>query len=403
MGTRRGARDARGGFLARLSRSVGSPLDWTDVQKTVLLFVPPVPFILFYIARIESLLAHPEAEPYIDRPSLVFVERMLFLFLAVFGALSATWLALRRSHGSHEVFVRTAIYAWFVSIGLASYVVGPFSSPVLLGFLAGGMTAFLLFDARRVASGAVLGMAVLIGTTLLERLRLIPYGPVFAGVVFEGRRPPDTWVYWNLAFTVVLTSFVLAATGVAMTLARQRQAEIAMLLRVDPLTGLANRRTIDATLAIEVARSKRSGIGFAIVMIDLDHFKRINDTHGHAAGDMVLVETGAAVRRNLREVDVAGRYGGEELILLLPDTDLRGARAVAERVRLAIAELTVGIGGAEVLHVTASAGCAAFAPETNVDADEVVKSADAAMYRAKAKGRNRVEVAEEDAVPLAAD
>lgn len=401
MGTRLGPADARAGWLVRLSRSIGSPLDWTDVQKTVLLFVPPVPFILFYIARIESLLAHPEAEPYIDRPSLVFVERMLFLFLGVFGALMATWLVLRRSHGSHDVFVRTAIYAWFVSIGLASYVVGPFSSPVLLGFLAGGMTAFLLFDAHRVASGAVLGMAVLIGTTILERLHVIPYGPVFAGVVFDGRRPPDTWVWWNLAFTVVLTSFVLAATGVAMTLARQRQAEIAMLLRVDPLTGLVNRRTIDATLALEVARSKRSGIGFAVVMIDLDHFKKINDTYGHAAGDMVLVETGVAVRGSLREVDVAGRYGGEELILLLPDTDLRGARAVAERVRLAIAELALHLDGREPLRVTASAGCAAFVPATHADADEVVRRADAALYRAKERGRNRVEAAEDQPAELA--
>lgn len=394
--------DGRGGrdtprarlFAERVVDRLGNPLEWTDVDKSIVLFGAPLPFILFYILRIEQLRAHPEVEPYIDRAALTLVERMLFVMVAVFALLLASWLVLRRREGEHDLFVRIAIHAWFGFMAIAAYAVGPYSSTVLVGFLAGGMTAFLLYDVTRAASGAALGLGVIVLTTILERLGALPYGPVFAGVVFGGERPPDPWVLWNAFFTVALTCFVLGSTGLVMSLARTRQAELTLLLRTDPLTGLANRRTLEQTLEREVARAARFGAPLAVVLFDLDHFKRVNDTYGHRVGDAVLTAASGVLAADVRTIDLAGRYGGEELMLVLPETDLEGARVVAERVRASIEALEVLAGDSRVA-VTVSAGCAVLSLPRVGDVDTLVRAADDALYRAKSAGRNRVEVAAE--------
>ncbi len=370
-------------------RALGNPLEWTDIEKTILIFFPPIPFTLFYIFRIRNLLADPTLEPYISRPALGVTQHFLYFIVASFAVLMLLWLGLRRRVGEHDLFVRVVIHSWFVAIAFGSYAVGPFSTPVLLGFMAGGMVVFLLFDARRASQGALVGMLVIVGTSLLERAGVLTYGPVFSHVVFDGRRPPDVWIYLNLAFTIVLTSAVLGGIGLAMSLARARRVELDELLATDVLTGLANRRKLEELLEHEVTRARRFETPLSVVMIDLDHVKQVNDTHGHLAGDAVLSAVGRTVQSELREVDGAGRYGGEELLLVLPGTNLEGARAAAERVRAAIAAQVVEHDG-QRLTVTASAGCATLDPRRPRTAGELVQAADAALYAAKEAGRDRV-------------
>ena len=174
------------------------------------------------------------------------------------------------------------------------------------------------------------------------------------------------------------------------------------LAMVDPLTGLLNRRALCAAMDGEVARSLRHGRALAVMVLDVDHFKRINDRHGHAAGDAVLVALGRTLPEQIRKGDLVGRWGGEEFVLGLVETDLSGARVVAERVRAAVERLVVA-GPEGPIPVTVSVGVAAF--EAHRDLDTAISRADAAMYRAKSQGRNRVEAAggesnaREDAVP----
>jgi diguanylate cyclase (GGDEF)-like protein len=124
-------------------------------------------------------------------------------------------------------------------------------------------------------------------------------------------------------------------------------------------------------------------------MVDLDHFKQINDLHGHAVGDQVLASVGRLLREHVRVIDVAGRYGGEELCVILPSTPLEGACKFAETLRARIAA-QVHHAGARPLQVTASLGVAAFNHMDIADADSLLQQADAALYRAKHSGRNRV-------------
>jgi diguanylate cyclase (GGDEF)-like protein len=159
----------------------------------------------------------------------------------------------------------------------------------------------------------------------------------------------------------------------------------------DPVTDLFNRRFLDEMIDHELACAKRDGYPLVVAMIDLDHFKQVNDTFGHKAGDAVLRALGDLLRAQVREGDVACRYGGEEFALLLPRMPLADASRRAEDWRAALEALVICHGALDI-RVTMSAGLAAY-PAHGASAGELIDAADKALYRAKANGRNRVETA----------
>jgi diguanylate cyclase (GGDEF)-like protein len=161
----------------------------------------------------------------------------------------------------------------------------------------------------------------------------------------------------------------------------------------DELTGLANDRQMKAALDREFERRKRFEAPLAFVMLDLDDFKKVNDTYGHPQGNEVLIEVARVLRELTRDTDEPARWGGEEFTVILPQTDLAGAALLAERMREGIDQLRVKrLDGGEALRVTASFGVAAV-PQSALDEDSLVEAADQALYRAKAAGKNRVECA----------
>ncbi len=158
----------------------------------------------------------------------------------------------------------------------------------------------------------------------------------------------------------------------------------------DPLTQLANRRHFQDVLEKEIAEARRYSSNFSLIMIDIDHFKRYNDAHGHLQGDVVLQEVAQGLRNNIREIDLAARFGGEEFVILMTKTNKEGARAAAEKLRLAVAEKIFP--GAETSQpggkLTLSLGVAEY-PEDSDNATNLLNLADQALYRAKEEGRNR--------------
>ena len=160
----------------------------------------------------------------------------------------------------------------------------------------------------------------------------------------------------------------------------------------EALTGLFNRRFLDATLGRELIRSQREGLPLALIMIDLDHFKRINDSHGHLVGDEVLRRVAFLLNHDSRGSDVVCRYGGEEFLLMLPNMPLAAAQQRAEHYRESLASSVLLIQG-QRLRVTLSAGVACY-PEHGQLPGELLAAADRAMYQAKGRGRNRVALAE---------
>jgi len=161
----------------------------------------------------------------------------------------------------------------------------------------------------------------------------------------------------------------------------------------DGLTALFNRQTLMEHLEKECRRCQRYGGMICVVMMDLDHFKSVNDKYGHQAGDAVLRMVGGKMKANVREVDFVGRCGGEEFIVVLVGTDANGGQVWADRFREIIATTPVPLDGGHVLNVTASLGVAAASGE-KATSHEIIAMADAALYRAKHSGRNRVELSD---------
>jgi diguanylate cyclase (GGDEF)-like protein len=157
----------------------------------------------------------------------------------------------------------------------------------------------------------------------------------------------------------------------------------------DALTGANNREHFDNQLRMELSYARRHATDLALVMFDVDHFKRVNDTYGHPVGDEVLVEISKAARRLIRNEDVFARYGGEEFALILRGIALDGAKAVGERLRERIASLSIETDKGQVT-VTVSVGCASFVTATEQTAEAMVQTADKRLYLAKHGGRNRV-------------
>ena len=173
-----------------------------------------------------------------------------------------------------------------------------------------------------------------------------------------------------------------------------QNAHLYELAMIDGLTGLYVRRYFDARIEEEVERSKRYAGAFSMIMMDVDDFKNLNDTYGHLVGDRVLRAIANVVKSQMRGVDTAARYGGEEIAVILPRTEMVGAYNLAERIREGIAELRLATDEdpPRVLHVTASLGIAAFPESKAVDGTDLVRRADRALYRAKRTGKNRVEL-----------
>lgn len=242
-------------------------------------------------------------------------------------------------------------------------------------------------------------MALAVGAPLgwlsIQALRGTPVRAALAG-------DPGLYLY--------LLAGTAAAFGLFGFLLGEREARLLEMNRqleelavTDPLTGLRNARYFHTRLQEEWAERERTGGPLAVVVIDLDHFKRVNDRYGHLTGDDVLVNTARAIASITRHGETEARVGGEEFALLLPNSTGEEAREVAERVRRAIgaAETRLADSDGEVVRVTASAGVASTAERPVTNGQDLLGAADEALYRAKREGRNRTVVADAGAEPPA--
>jgi two-component system, cell cycle response regulator len=175
----------------------------------------------------------------------------------------------------------------------------------------------------------------------------------------------------------------------------QSQKALRELATIDGLTGVYNRREFNRRLTVEIERSRREGHPVSLLMVDIDHFKKLNDTYGHQSGDDALRHFSALLTKEVRPGDLPARYGGEEFAVILPNADRRDVFAVAERLRTLIAAQDIEIQNNQKVKVTASLGCATFPVDAETE-DSLMAQADAALYKAKQGGRNRVCLAKQE-------
>jgi diguanylate cyclase (GGDEF)-like protein len=322
-------------------------------------------------------------------PALLGGNLLLMAGLAQFVA-AVSWHLLNRGPGvlQHGLLAAAALTVPFIL---------DVSTPVRAGTMSAAMAVLLLpatVIALRQGWRGELSFRVVAAMLLLANAALglcVGFGVWWAR---GGTLPAGTAAFWSSAIFMLAFMAVLAA-GFGFVLAgfERLAAQMRELASVDGLTGAINHNTTVSLLQHSLERGRRESQPVSFVMLDLDHFKRVNDQHGHVIGDQVLRAVAACARARLRGSDVLGRLGGEEFGLVLPATGVTGARHLAEQVRLAVEALELKGDGGKPLRVTLSAGVAEAArsdtPET------LMHLADKALYQAKQKGRNRVIVADD--------
>ncbi len=244
-------------------------------------------------------------------------------------------------------------------------------------------------------------VATLLAGQTVGEISVLDDSPVTASVEAAERTrllAVDEQTFWRMVFTshefstnlLLLLAQRMRAASAALSHGARLRKQYERDATLDGLTGLYNRRWLDERLGRLVNRQRRSGDPLSLLMLDVDHFKRFNESYGHAAGDHVLATVASVILRSVRPTDLVARYGGEEMVVLLPDTPESGARTAGERVRSEIAATPLTLADGRALPpVTVSIGVAELG--AGMEGGALLRQADAALYRAKAAGRNRVE------------
>ena len=284
------------------------------------------------------------------------------------------------------------------------HIAGPVSCSLVFASLLGD------FHARALFSAAIFGTALLAVAALMFRLRselgartrwamiasfLIGAAGFFGRGLNAWLAPEQFSALFSpsplQSFTFLLAFAFVVSSSFGFLLMHVERADIAAkrLATIDPLTGVYNRRTFLELAEREMSRCGRTGAALSVIMLDIDHFKRVNDSFGHIAGDETLRRFVALVQGCLRRADLVVRLGGEEFSVLLPEVQLGEASALAERIRSAVAESPLVI-GSSIIPITVSAGVAALHQADGHNIDHLLHRADSALYQAKNQGRNRV-------------
>jgi len=262
---------------------------------------------------------------------------------------------------------------------------------LVCGLLLGVIAFFDLATPLGIAIGVLYVIVVLLSfwspTTRFTYWVALISSTLIVAVFFY--KPPVAEM-WKVILNRSLSLFVIWVTtflGVRIKRTEERLIEMA---NHDFLTGLLNRREMLARLSVEHSRVNRTDEPLSIIMMDIDHFKNINDVHGHIAGDMVLKEIARRLRDGVREYDLICRFGGEEFLIMAPETAAPRAAELAERLRVMVSDIPFRLEAVPPVAITISAGVAQLVEGESIE--EMLSRADTALYRAKAQGRNRVEV-----------
>jgi diguanylate cyclase (GGDEF)-like protein len=271
-----------------------------------------------------------------------------------------------------------------LEVRLAAEAVFALSLAALLVLLTGGTASPFFFAFPLLVGGAALVVSSR-ATVALATLASLAYLGAIAGARQGSLEQGDLAVIGTNLTALLLLAYVGSAVG-----REQRRAREEALRRatVDPLTGLRTRAFLFTALEREINRSQRTGRRFCLLMMDLDDLKMINDRHGHHHGDRILRAVGEVIRDGIRRIDTGARYGGDEFVVLLPETDPTGGWVLAEKIRRGVAELSMDAGG-HALRGSLSIGLVTH-PDDGRTADELMIRADEAMYRSKQAGRDRV-------------
>ena len=334
----------------------------------LLLLIPAIDTMFFQFDKKESLVG-------LSLTSATFFLSLIVYFL-ISREFNPKWMSFVTS--AFDVSLVSAALAVFLFLDRPHTAVN--SKVIFEGYFLAIAGTSLRYDKRVCITAGLLACAEYFAIVYFAATQWDLNSPIYA-----------PYPYGEFDWSVQISRLIIMLTASALSLAVvARSQKLLQLATSDPLTGLHNRGYVDDRFAIELSRARRYATPLTIAVIDADHFKLLNDTHGHASGDLVLQKISETLRASFRQSDTAGRYGGEEFVVILPETDIETAERKLESLRESIAGSPIALAArGEKVHVTVSAGLSSY-PQDAEDASELFALADERMFQAKKQGRNRV-------------
>lgn len=375
-----------------LVASLQSKLEWSRVDKGLLALMLLLPGFVIHLAWSQYVLSRPDRAHLVNLDVLAYLNQFQIIIAVIAGLILMVGLKLRHRSPNHRAFQYITLQFLAVALVFTSYAIGTMSFIAGLVLLAAPIWGFILLDAQAVWWATGTSLVLSVGLSYASAFGFLPYAPLMVPP-----SDPTSHLFWTNSIFLFSVPFFILLLGMSAQMLgwwREREDKIRQLSLTDALTRIHNRLSILDFLDHEVARAKRYGTALSVVILDLDHFKSINDTWGHPTGDIVLQETAQLLKQHIRETDSVGRYGGEEFIIVLPGADQNEAWKVLERCRAQLAELNIVTDNDQIIHVTASFGLVSMmTPHQDqcIETHTLIKSADEALYTAKHNGRNRIE------------
>lgn len=373
----------------RWRKRLTTVLEWSAVDKALIMIALLIPLYFQYLLWSFYVFSRSDRDRLIHvdlAQRLVWIE--VFLIFAG-SALVLIGLMIRKRWPDLMLFQYVALQFYGLSLVAVSYPIGTMSFCCGIVLLGAPIFGFILLDRVAVWLASLSSLVAVVGLSYATAYDYLPYAPV--------RVPPSDqsstlfWMNSTLFFAAPFLVFFTFMADQLLAWWREREARIHKLSRTDALTGLHNRRSILDLLEQEVARAQRQQQPLSVVILDLDHFKKINDTWGHPTGDRVLQTAARVLGDSVRSGDHVGRYGGEEFMLILPGVAENEARQVLERCRQQLVAEHILSDNQETLGVSASFGLVCQTPAQAAPPQRLIQCADEALYQAKALGRNRIE------------
>jgi diguanylate cyclase (GGDEF)-like protein len=362
-------------------------INWNMLKKCILLLILASLISLFGIIWDSFVLLNPFTWQWVNLPLVRSKLWTNVIMLFVFLSLIMPCFIYKDKSWVQEIIPILSVQVVTVLLCHIGYLIGSFSPATMVAYVSVVGVGLVLFDRKMIYCALVPATIALLFCNFLSVYGVLQYAPIFKLEVLNQAQMHPFWVGSMFFFLLPILIACLLLFESLLKQWRIRETAIQVLSLLDPLTNVMNRRSISNHL--ERLHQQPNQL-YSIVLLDLDHFKNINDQFGHSVGDQVLINVAKCLANNLRDRDMIGRFGGEEFILLLPNTTPAQAQNVAERCRLAIGELKFTSEDHQEFSISAS-----FGISSTLSADEshlIISQADQALYAVKASGRNQVKI-----------
>ena len=361
--------------------------NWTLLNKTMLILSLSIFINLFMLAWDLFVLYQPQFYPWVNLAVIHTHLSLGMIFMSVFIGLLLLCHFCSQQRWVEKFMPMLSVQLFTLVLLIHGYFVGSFSPATMVGYVGWACVGLILFDRKIIYCALAPATIVLLLLNYLSTFAGLPYAPLFNMEPMNQTVMHPFWVMSMFFFLVPLMLVCLFLFEILLSQWRIREATIATLSRIDPLTNVMNRRSIANQL--EQLHQQRKAL-YSVVLLDLDHFKHINDNYGHDMGDQVLIQVAECLAQHVREQDVIGRFGGEEFILLLPNTTTEQAQHVAERCRIALTELNFVYEQQQPFSISASFGISSS--QNASEPQQIIRQADQALYAVKTAGRNQVQI-----------